>query len=77
MGTRRRSGFWASCPSLIQSRADSRSTLKDGGVVGIVQMDVTDQIVRLFKMDPRALKHIDEIQGQPPLPLEDLSGRID
>jgi Skp family chaperone for outer membrane proteins len=40
-------------------------------------VDVTDQIVRLFKLDERALKHIEEVQGQPPLFLEDLSGRTD
>jgi hypothetical protein len=38
-------------------------------------VDVTDQIVGLFNADPRAQKHIDEIQGQPPLPLETLSDR--
>jgi hypothetical protein len=33
-------------------------------------VDVTEQIVGLFKVDPRALKHIEEIQGQPPVPFE-------
>lgn len=40
-------------------------------------VDVTDQIVGLFKVDARALKHIEEVQAQPPLPLENLGGRTD
>jgi hypothetical protein len=36
-------------------------------------VDVTDQIVALFKVDQRALKQIEEIQAQPPLPPEKLN----
>lgn len=40
-------------------------------------VDVTDQVVALFNVDQRALKHIEEIQSQPPLPVENLNGRTD
>ena len=40
-------------------------------------VDVTDLIVGLFNVDQRALKQIEEIRGQLPWPMEDLSGKTD
>jgi len=40
-------------------------------------VDVTDRIVERFKVEQRARKQIEEIQRQPPVPLESLGGRID